>query len=360
MKRESFLSYNRKLSLFVHGFSDENFLCDGFAQGTADADDDQRNAEKRKCDERIDGPEIEFRRREGQLQEHFDHDDECTREKGCTTENEEISSADIARQRNDRGYDERRPEYDGKREGDEPSAPVEIVDEPKVQRRRREIAGNEYDGIRTGKPQRQNDEDIGERETADGIQRPIQFVENGKLADDELNGEHEIKHRDQKEQSASVDTGVRSSVGGIIGSDRFLCKVGMIYGRSAKGTAFFGIGKLNTAFDAIHDELLSSVCFLFGKGIDGGAVAFNLRGDPQFAQNAVKIRFVFRLHAVSDEVEIQGVTVGDRGAIIRRGRLRTQHEIEARDIVLHDIGDACHAEIGEADGGFSFAHGEEY
>ena len=198
------------------------------------------------------------------MKKHFDHDDECPREERSAAENEEISSSDIARERNDRGYDERRPKYDGERKGNEPIFLVEIVDEPEIQRRRREITRNEDDGIRTGEPRRQNNEDIRKRKSADGVQGPIQFVENGNLADDELNGEHEIKHRDQEEQSASVNARVRSSVRRIIGCDRFLRKIGMVYGRPAKGTAFFGVGKLHTAFDTIHDELLSSVVFLFG------------------------------------------------------------------------------------------------
>ena len=181
------------------------------------------------------------------MKERFYHNDERTRKDGGSAENEEISPSDIARQCDDRCYDGCRPEYDGEREGDEPSAFVEIIDEPEIQRDRRKIAGNEYDGIRTGKPRRQNDDDIRECKTADGVQGPVQFVKNGDLADDELDGEHKIKHRDQKQHAASVDTGMRSSVGRIVGRDGFLRELGVIHRRSAERTAFFGIGKLNAA-----------------------------------------------------------------------------------------------------------------
>ena len=233
-------------------FSDKDFLCNRFTQGTADADDDQRDAEKHKGDEGVDRPEVKLWGRKGHMQERFDHDDENTRQDGSSAENEEIASSDIAGERDHRGHDERRPEDDGERKGDEPLASCEFTDEKEIQGDRCEVAGDEDDGIRSGEPHRQKDRDVRERERADGIQRPIQFIEDRYLANDELDGEHDIEHRDEEEQTASVDARMRSSVRRVIGSDCLLRELGMEYCRSAKRTAFFGVGKLNAAFDAKH------------------------------------------------------------------------------------------------------------
>lgn len=194
---------------------------------------------------------------EGHLQEHFDHDDEYAREDGRTAENEEIASADITGKRDDRGHDERRPENDGERKGKEPLTAREFADEKEIEGSRRKIAGDENDGIRMGKPRRQEDHDVGKRNTADGVKRPIQLVEDREFADEELDGDHGVEHGDEEKHTALIDTGMRAAIGGIIGRDVLLHKLGMIYLRFAKGTGLFGIGKLDTAFDTIHDELLS-------------------------------------------------------------------------------------------------------
>ena len=177
----------------------------GFTQGLADADDDEGNAEEEEADEGVDGPEVEFRRMEGHLQEYFDHDDEYARENGGSAENEEIASADITGKRDDRGHDERRPENDGQRKGKEPLAARELADKEQVKGNRREIARDENDGVRMGKPRRQKDHDVGKRNAADGVKRPIQLVEDGELTDKELNGDHGVKHGDEKEHAALID-----------------------------------------------------------------------------------------------------------------------------------------------------------
>ena len=236
----------------------------GFTQGLADADDDEGNAEEEEADEGVDGPEVEFRRMEGHLQKYFDHDDESARENGRAAENEEIASSDITGECDDRGHDERSGNGNGKHEGEKPFSVREFVDKPEVKRHRREITRHEDDGIRSCEPRRQKDHDIGQRKSADRIQRPTQLIENGYLADDELDREHNVKHGDEEENSASVDARMRSSVRGIIGRDLLLRKLGMEYRRSAEGTAFFSVGKLDTAFDTKHSRFLS-VVFLFQR-----------------------------------------------------------------------------------------------
>jgi len=230
-------------------------FCEGFAQGTADADDDEGDADEREADEGIDGPEIEFRGSKGKVQENLDHDDKRAREDGSTAENEEIASADIARERDDRGHDDCRPEGDGKREREKPIAARKFVDEQEIKDCRRKIAGNEDDGVRTRKPRRQKHDDIGKDQTADGVKRPTELTENGDLQNEELDRQHNAAYGDEKQHAAPIDARMGTSVRRIIGRDFLLYEVGMIYRRAAKGTALFGIGKLDTAFDTKHNGI---------------------------------------------------------------------------------------------------------
>ena len=142
-------------------FSDKDLLRERFAQGAADADDDQRYAEEGEGDQRVDGPEVEFRGRKGDVEQQLDHDDKGTRENGRAAENEEIASSDITGKRDDRGHDERSGNGYGEREGEKPFSVREFVDKPEVKRHRREITRHEDDGIRSCEPRRQKDHDIG-------------------------------------------------------------------------------------------------------------------------------------------------------------------------------------------------------
>ena len=63
------------------------------------------------------------------MQKCFDHNDEHAAQYGSTAENEEIASSDIMGKCDDCGHDERRPEYDGEREGEEPISVREFIDE---------------------------------------------------------------------------------------------------------------------------------------------------------------------------------------------------------------------------------------
>ena len=53
----------------------EKFLCKGFAQGTANADDDERDADQGTSDQRIRRPKIEFFEGERQIQKKFNEYD---------------------------------------------------------------------------------------------------------------------------------------------------------------------------------------------------------------------------------------------------------------------------------------------
>lgn len=146
--------------MFSDVFLDKDLFCDGFAERTADTDDDQGDAEEREGDEGIDRPEVKFRGRERDVEQHFDHDDESARENGSAAEDEEISSSDITGECDDRGHDERCNNGDGEHEGEKPFSSREFIDKPKEKRHRRKIAGNEDDGVRSCKPRRQKDHDI--------------------------------------------------------------------------------------------------------------------------------------------------------------------------------------------------------
>ena len=189
------------------------------------------------------------------MQENLDHDDKRACEHGSTAENEEISSADIARERDDRGHDDCRPESDGQCEREKPITAREFVDEQEIKDCRREIAGNENDGVRTRKPRRQKHDDIGKDQTADGVKRPAELIENGDLQNEKLDRQHDAAHGDEKQHAAPIDARMGPSVRRIVGRDLLLYEVGMIYRRAAKGTALFGIGKLDTAFDTKHNGI---------------------------------------------------------------------------------------------------------
>lgn len=134
-------------------YLNEEFFRQRFSERSANADDNQRDAEKHEADERIHRPEIK-RNGKRNPKQSFHLNEKRTEKNGSAAENKEMSFADIMQKRDGCCRQKRGGNGNGKRKGQKPISARKQIDKPKIKCGGGKIARHENYGIRMMKPHR--------------------------------------------------------------------------------------------------------------------------------------------------------------------------------------------------------------